>query len=107
MSFLFHNPRRDRYTTNTGFLNRLGNQPRSFYVLDKFTKVIYAGLTAFWNAERLLNRHEPAREHTRSGKPAGVSHEVLSSAAEHVNFARNHQLEGSLRAGHPHQLSVF
>ena len=58
----------DRYTTNTGFLDRPGNQPRGFYVVDEFAQVPSSRVAAFGNTEGLLNRHEPAVEHPRSGE---------------------------------------
>src|SRR5437867_268175 len=85
--------RGDRHTTNAGFLDRPGNQPGSFYVLDKFAQVLRGDVTTFGSAERLSNRHESAIEYTRSGKLPGIGNERLPHTGDDIHFACDEQFK--------------
>src|SRR5678815_537200 len=99
--------RRDRYTTNTGFLDRPGNQPRSFYVVDEFAQVSSSGVAAFGNPEGLLNRHKPTVEHPRSRELRDAPKKMLSHAGDDVHLAREDQFKGRIRIRRLDQLGVL
>ena len=81
------------------FLDRPRNQPRGFYVLDEFPQIPSSSVAAFGNTEGLLNRHEPAVEHPRSGKLLRVGNEMLSHAGEDVHFTRRISSNAPLGSG--------
>ena len=99
--------RSDRYAANTRSLDRLVDEPRSFYVLDEFAKVLRRDVAALRSAQRLLDRHESAVEHARSGKLLGVGNEVLPDAGDDVDFACKDQLEARVIGRPAHQLGVL